>query len=105
MQRSPELSHVEHCSRASAEFGQDLDAASKAGVKIRVKNVCYPYSVFPGTHVTISRRHTLLTPITLAAGLLATGLAVSAARARRTVPGAKQPGSPDRPVWSIAVSP
>src|SRR5438876_6660427 len=30
MQRSPELSHVEHCSRAPAEFGPDLDAASKA---------------------------------------------------------------------------
>jgi hypothetical protein len=55
--------------------------------------------------VTISRRHTLLTPITLAAGLLATVLAVSAADAHWTSTGAQQPGSPDRPVWSIAVSP
>src|SRR5207253_10378362 len=30
VQRSPELSHVEHCSRASGEFGRNLDAESKA---------------------------------------------------------------------------
>jgi len=55
--------------------------------------------------VTLSRRIPLLTPITLAAGLLATVVAVSAADARWTSTGAQQPGSPDRPVWSIAVSP
>jgi hypothetical protein len=55
--------------------------------------------------VTFSRRITLLTPITLAAGLLATVVAVSAADTRWTSTGAQQPGSPDRPVWSIAVSP
>jgi hypothetical protein len=55
--------------------------------------------------VTLSRRITLLTPITLAAGLLATVVAVSAADTRWTSTGAQQPGSPDRPVWSIAVSP
>ncbi|HEX9097495.1 MAG TPA: hypothetical protein VF990_15500 [Candidatus Dormibacteraeota bacterium] len=52
-----------------------------------------------------SRRITLLTPITLAAGLLATVIAVSAADTRWTSTGAQQPGSPDRPVWSIAVAP
>jgi len=55
--------------------------------------------------VRFPRRITLLTPITLAAGLLATVIAVSAADARWTSTGAQQPGSPDRPVWSIAVSP
>ena len=55
--------------------------------------------------MTFSRRITLLTPITLAAGLLATVVAVSAADTRWTSTGAQQPGSPDRPVWSIAVSP
>ena len=69
------------------------------------KNVCYPYTVFPGTHVKFSRRIPLLTPITLAAGLLATVVAASAADTRWTSTGAQQPGSPDRPVWSIAVSP
>jgi hypothetical protein len=53
----------------------------------------------------LSRRITLLTPITLAAGLLAAVIAVSAADTRWTSTGAQQPGSPDRPVWSIAVSP
>jgi photosystem II stability/assembly factor-like uncharacterized protein len=55
--------------------------------------------------VTVPRRISLLTPITLAAGLLATVVAVSAADTRWTSTGAQQPGSPDRPVWSIAVSP
>jgi len=55
--------------------------------------------------VRFPRRITLLTPITLAAGLLATVVAVSAADARWTSTGAQQTGSPDRPVWSIAVSP
>ena len=82
-----------------------MDAASKAAVKILRRNVCYPYSVFPGTHVTFPRRITLLTPITLAAGLLAAVVAVSAADTRWTSTGAQQPGSSDRPVWSIAVSP
>jgi hypothetical protein len=68
-------------------------------------SVCYPYSVFPGTHVRFSRRITLLTPITLAAGLLVTMVAVFAADARWTPTGAQQPGAPDRPVWSMAVSP
>ncbi|HEY4844558.1 MAG TPA: hypothetical protein VII89_02590 [Candidatus Dormibacteraeota bacterium] len=52
-----------------------------------------------------SRRRLLLTPITLAAGLLVTVVAASAADTRWTSTGAQQPGTPDRPVWSIAVSP
>jgi hypothetical protein len=68
------------------------------------KIVWYPYSVFPGTHVRFSRHITLLTPITLAAGLLVTVVAASAADTRWTATGAQQPGTPDRPVWSIAVS-
>src|SRR5260370_4071685 len=66
---------------------------------------CYPYSVFPATHVQWRGRISLFTPITLAAGLLATVVAVSAADSRWTSTGPQQPGSPDRPVWSIAVSP
>jgi hypothetical protein len=54
--------------------------------------------------VRFSRR-TLLTPITLAAGLLATVVAAAAADTSWTSTGAQQPGMPDRPVWSIAVSP
>jgi hypothetical protein len=50
-------------------------------------------------------RHTLLTPILLAAGLLVTVVAAAAADTSWTSTGAQQPGSPDRPVWSIAVSP
>jgi len=50
-------------------------------------------------------RHTLLTSITLAAGLLAAVVAASAADTSWTSTGAQQPGTPDRPVWSIAVSP
>src|SRR3989440_1436319 len=103
MQRPPELSHVEHCSRASRELRSSLDAPSKRAPG--AKNVCYPYSVFPGTHVRFSRHIILLTPITLAAGLLATVVAASAADTRWTSTGAQQPGTPDRPVWSIAVSP
>ena len=52
-----------------------------------------------------TRRIALLTPITLAAGLLVTVVAASAADTRWTSTGAQQPGSADRPVWSIAVSP
>ena len=78
-----------------------MDAPSK---DVPPKNVCYPYSVFLGTLVTFSR-HTLLTPITLAAGLLATVVATTAADTSWTSTGAQQPGAPDRPVWSIAVSP
>jgi hypothetical protein len=81
-----------------------LDAPSKIAPEVPANNVCYSYSVFPGTHVRFSRRITLLTPITLAAGLLATVVAASAADTRWTSTGAQQPGSPDRPVWSIAVS-
>src|SRR5256714_2687122 len=103
MQRPPELSHVEHCSRASRELRSSLDAPSKRAPS--AKSVCYPYSVFPGTHVRFSRHIILLTPITLAAGLLATVVAASAADTRWTSTGAQQPGTPDRPVWSIAVSP
>jgi len=55
--------------------------------------------------VRFSRHITLLTPITLAAGLLVTVVAASAADTRWTSTGAQQPGTPDRPVWSIAVSP
>ena len=43
--------------------------------------------------------------MTLAAGLLATVAVASAADARWTSTGAQQPGTPDRPVWSIAVAP
>ena len=50
-------------------------------------------------------RHTLLTPITLAAGLLATAVAAAAADTTWTATGAQQSGTPDRPVWSIAVAP
>lgn len=50
-------------------------------------------------------RRTLLTFITLAAGLLATVVAAAAADTSWTSTGAQQPGTPDRPVWSIAVSP
>ncbi|TMF10980.1 MAG: hypothetical protein E6I37_10785 [Chloroflexi bacterium] len=50
-------------------------------------------------------RHILPTPITLAAGLLATVVAASGADTTWTSTGAQQPGTPDRPVWSIAVSP
>jgi len=69
------------------------------------KSVCYPYSVFTGTHVRFSRRIALATPISLAAGLLVTIASGSAADARWTSTGTQQPGTPDRPVWSIAVSP
>jgi hypothetical protein len=55
--------------------------------------------------VRFSRRITLLTPITLAIGLLATAVAVFAADTRWTPTGAQVAGSPDRPVWSVAVSP
>ena len=67
--------------------------------------VCYPYSVFAGTQVRFSRRLALLTPITLAAGLLITVVAAAAVDTRWTPTGAQQPGMPDHPVWSIAVSP
>ncbi len=50
-------------------------------------------------------RRTLLTSITLAAGLLATVVAAAAADTSWTSTGPQQPGTPDRPVWSIAVSP
>ena len=66
--------------------------------------VCYPYSVFPGTHVRLPRHIVLFTLITLAAGLLLTLETVAAADARWTSTGAQKPGSADRPVWSIAVS-
>jgi hypothetical protein len=67
--------------------------------------LCYPYSVFAGTHVRLTRRLVFLTPIALAAGLLITAASVMAADAQWTSAGAQQPGSPDRPVWSIAASP
>ena len=85
-------------------MGPDLDAPSKVGRRDRANCVCYPYSVFPGTHVKLSR-HTLRTPILLAAGLLATVVAASAADTSWTLTGAQQPGTQDRPVWSIAVAP
>ena len=67
--------------------------------------VCYPYTRFPGTHVKFSRHFVLLTPITVAAGLLLTITSASAADVRWTQAGAQQPGATDQPVWSIAVSP
>ena len=81
-----------------------MDAASKAHWKVLPNSVCYPYSVFPGTLVRFPR-HILLTPITLAAGLLVTVVVATAVDASWTSTGAQQPGTPDRPVWSIAVSP
>jgi hypothetical protein len=54
--------------------------------------------------VRFPRRLVLFTPITLAAGFLLT-VAATAADTRWTPTGAQQPGTPDRPVWSIAVSP
>jgi photosystem II stability/assembly factor-like uncharacterized protein len=51
------------------------------------------------------RHFVLLTPFMLAAGLLATIAPASAADTRWTPTGAQQPGSADRPVWSISVSP
>ena len=80
-----------------------MDAPSKDSLGCAT-TVCYPYTVFPGTHVRFSRR-TLLTPITLAAGLLATVVAAAAADTSWTATGAQLPGTPDRPIWSIAVSP
>ena len=67
--------------------------------------VCYPYSVFLGTLVRFTRRIVLLTPITLAAWLLTILTTASAADTRWTSTGAQLPGSPDRPVWSIAAAP
>jgi photosystem II stability/assembly factor-like uncharacterized protein len=55
--------------------------------------------------VRFTRRIALLTPITLAAGLLVTLTAASGADTRWTSTGAQQPGSADRPVWSIAAAP
>jgi hypothetical protein len=55
--------------------------------------------------VRFSRRIALLTPIALAAGLLITVVSSSAADTRWNPTGPQQPGAPDRPVWSIAVSP
>jgi hypothetical protein len=55
--------------------------------------------------VRFSRHITLFTPITLAIGLLATLVVASAADTRWTSTGAQQPGTPDRPLWSIAVAP
>jgi photosystem II stability/assembly factor-like uncharacterized protein len=43
-------------------------------------------------------------PISLAAGLLATAVVAAAADTRWTPTGPQQAGSPDRPVWSIAVA-
>lgn len=53
----------------------------------------------------VSRRRILLTPILLAAGLLVTVATAAASDTRWTPTGAQQPGTPDRPIWSIAVSP
>ena len=70
-----------------------------------MESSCYPYSVFPGTHVRLPRHLVLLTPITLAAAFLLTIVAASAGDTRWTATGSQQPGTTDRPVWSIAVSP
>ena len=67
--------------------------------------VWYPYSVFPGTLVRFTRRIVLFTPITLAVGLLITATTASGADTRWTSTGAQLPGTPDRPVWSIAAAP
>src|SRR2546422_2270683 len=59
------------------------------------------YTIQPETQLTFPRRIPLLTPITLAAGLLATVVAVSAADTRWTSTVAQQPASSHRPVWCI----
>jgi len=46
-----------------------------------------------------------LAPIALAAGLLVNAALAMAADVQWTATGAQRPGSPDRPVWSIAASP
>src|SRR5438270_102248 len=67
--------------------------------------LCYPYSVFSGTHVKFFRHLVLLTPFTLATGLLVAMVPAAAADTRWTTVGTQQPGAGDQPVWSIAVSP
>lgn len=52
-----------------------------------------------------SRHFVLLTPITVAAGLLLTIASAAASDTHWSQTGAQQSGSADRPVWSIAVSP
>ena len=51
------------------------------------------------------RHIVLLTPCTLAVGLLLLTVQAAAADTRWTSVGSQEPGSGDRPVWSIAVSP
>ena len=51
------------------------------------------------------RHIVLLTPCTLALGLLFLTVSAAAADTRWTSVGSQEPGSSDRPVWSIAVSP
>jgi hypothetical protein len=80
-----------------------LDAASKLTKFAAEPLLSLPR--FPSTLVKISRHLVLLTPITLAAGLLFAMVSASAADNRWTATGAQQPQSPDRAVWSIAVSP
>lgn len=53
----------------------------------------------------LSRHFVLLTPITLAAGLLVSVATASADDTHWTPTGTQQTGSQNRPVWSIAVSP
>jgi len=67
--------------------------------------LCYPYSVFSGTHVKLFRHLVLLTPFMLATGLLVAMVPAAAADTRWTTVGTQQPGAGDQPVWSIAVSP
>jgi hypothetical protein len=54
--------------------------------------------------VKLSRHLVLLTPITVAAGLLLTVASATASATRWTQTGAQQSGVADRAVWSIAVS-
>jgi hypothetical protein len=55
--------------------------------------------------VKFFRHIVLLTPCTLAVGLLFLTVSAAAADTRWSLAGTQEPGSSDRPVWSIAVSP
>src|SRR5260370_21048107 len=49
LQPSPELSHVEHCSRGPGEFGPKLDAPSKCASRVlrRVPAILTPFFLAP----------------------------------------------------------
>jgi hypothetical protein len=55
--------------------------------------------------VRLPRHTVLLTPIPLVAGLLIAAAPALGAESRWSSTGAQQPGTPDRPVWSIVAAP